>query len=58
MDLPAGMPREIFRSLKKTWVAGRQLNISRVDGEPDMAARNVVKPNFKKSKRKQVTTGT
>lgn len=60
VDLPEGMPREIFRSLKKTWVVGRQLNISRVDGEADkgMAARNVVKPNFKKSKRKQVTTGT
>ncbi len=30
VDLPAGMPRDIFRELKKTRVAGRQLNISRL----------------------------
>jgi len=34
VDLPEGMPHEIFRLLKKTWVVGRQLNISRVDGPP------------------------
>ena len=31
VDLPIGMPRDIFRDLKKVWVAGRQLNISRFD---------------------------
>ena len=30
VDLPEGMPREIFRALKKSWVAGRRLNISRL----------------------------
>lgn len=31
VDLPEGMPREIFRALKKVWVVGRQLNISKAD---------------------------
>lgn len=30
VDLPVGMPREIYRALKKTWVAGRRLNISKL----------------------------
>lgn len=30
VDLPIGMPREIFRDLKKVWVANQQLNISRL----------------------------
>ncbi len=34
VDLPEGMPREIFRSLKKVRVAGQELRISRVDGKP------------------------
>ena len=29
VDLPVDMPKEIFRCLKKTWVAGQMLNISR-----------------------------
>ena len=28
MDLPEGMPKEIFKDLKKTRVAGQKLNIS------------------------------
>ncbi|MBV1877303.1 MAG: DEAD/DEAH box helicase [Pseudomonadales bacterium] len=31
VDLPAGMPKDIFRELKKTWVCGRRLNISRIN---------------------------
>lgn len=31
IDLPEGMPREVFRSLKKTWIAGRRLQISKMD---------------------------
>ncbi len=34
IDLPADMPKEIFHDLKKVWVAGQQLKISRV-GEGD-----------------------
>ena len=29
VDLPVGMPREVFRDLQKVWVCGRQLKISR-----------------------------
>jgi len=37
VELPVGMPREVFRDLKKVWVCGRQLNISRPD-QPDGAS--------------------
>ncbi|MES9904157.1 MAG: DEAD/DEAH box helicase [Sedimenticola sp.] len=30
IDLPEGMPRDVFRDLKKVWVSGRQLNISQL----------------------------
>ncbi|MCF7974369.1 MAG: DEAD/DEAH box helicase [Phycisphaerae bacterium] len=32
IDLPEGMPRELFRSLKRTTVYGRRLKISRLNG--------------------------
>ncbi|MDR3415366.1 MAG: DEAD/DEAH box helicase [Nevskia sp.] len=31
IDLPAGMPKKIFKDLQKVWVVGRQLRISRKD---------------------------
>jgi len=31
VELPEGMPRDVFRALQKTWVGGRQLNISKVE---------------------------
>jgi ATP-dependent RNA helicase DeaD len=34
VDLPEGMPKEIFRSLKKVRVRGTELRISRVDSKP------------------------
>jgi ATP-dependent RNA helicase DeaD len=33
LDLPKGMPKEIFKDLQKVWVCSRQLNISRVDAD-------------------------
>ncbi|MGR9046031.1 MAG: DEAD/DEAH box helicase [Gammaproteobacteria bacterium] len=30
VELPAGMPKDIFMALKKVWVAGQQLNITRM----------------------------
>ena len=33
IDLPEGMPRDIFRSLQKVRVVGQELRISRVDGK-------------------------
>jgi ATP-dependent RNA helicase DeaD len=35
IDLPVGMPREIFRDLKKVWVCGQQLRISRLGDGSD-----------------------
>jgi ATP-dependent RNA helicase DeaD len=32
VDLPEGMPKDVFNLLKKVWVSGRQLEISRLDG--------------------------
>ncbi len=32
VDLPQGMPSETFFALKKVWVSGRQLQISKADG--------------------------
>jgi ATP-dependent RNA helicase DeaD len=32
VDLPQGMPPEVFRHLQSVWVCGRQLRISRVAG--------------------------
>jgi ATP-dependent RNA helicase DeaD len=34
VDLPDGMPKEIFRELQKVRVAGRELRISRVSEKP------------------------
>lgn len=34
VDLPTGMPREVLQLLKKTWVSGQQMRISRMDASP------------------------
>ena len=38
VDLPEGMPKEIFRSLKKVRVVGRELQIVHAGGKPPKAA--------------------
>jgi ATP-dependent RNA helicase DeaD len=35
VDLPAGMPKDTFNDLKKVWVSGQQLNITRSDEAPE-----------------------
>jgi ATP-dependent RNA helicase DeaD len=35
VDLPTGMPREIFQHLKMVWVRGKQLRISRIGDKPE-----------------------
>ena len=47
VDLPIGMPREIFRELKKVWVVNQQLNITRL-GEKNEAPK---KPKKKKQRK-------
>ena len=44
VDLPEGMPRDIFRALKKVWVCQRQLNITHEVARPAKAR----KPSKKK----------
>ncbi len=61
VNLPEGMPREVFRSLKKTWVAGRKLNISRLDGTPAGASNHCErdeKPRADKPKRTKAPAST
>ncbi len=31
VDLPEGMPKAVFKHLRKTWVAGRKMQISRFE---------------------------
>jgi ATP-dependent RNA helicase DeaD len=38
IELPEGMPKDIFKLLKKVWVSGRQLQISRIEGAPKGAS--------------------
>ena len=40
VDLPVGMPREVFRDLKKVWVCGLQLRISRPGDGPTQPVEN------------------
>jgi ATP-dependent RNA helicase DeaD len=57
VDLPEGMPKDIFNMLKKVWVSGRQLNISRLDsGREDIHLhdkKRVNKANKKDRRRKR-----
>jgi len=39
VDLPEGMPREIFHALKRVWVVGAQLQISRVNKKATASAK-------------------
>ena len=36
VDLPSGMPKDIFNTLKKTWVSGTQLKISILDSSSEL----------------------
>jgi ATP-dependent RNA helicase DeaD len=46
IELPEGMPKEVFQHLKKVWVVGRPLQISRLadDGDAD-APRRAARPS-------------
>jgi len=49
VDLPAGMPKETFHALKKTWVCQRRLNITPIGGEQK---KEKPRPRKKKKARK------
>ena len=38
IDLPEGMPKEVYSDLKKTWVGGQKLNITRIKAAGDKPA--------------------
>ena len=58
VDLPGGMPRDVFKDLKKVWVCGRQLHISRwdktVDNNAETNSDDKAETN-KKKRKKNVT---
>ena len=35
VDLPMGMPNDLFKAMKKVWVSGQQLNISRMSDKTE-----------------------
>ena len=39
VDLPEGMPKDLYKGLKKVWVSGRQLKISRPNGPAKSAGK-------------------
>jgi len=49
VDLPAGMPRDVFEDLKRTWVSGQQLRIARAN--PQDKSSDKPKKKFKDSDR-------
>jgi len=53
VDLPHGMPNDMFQSLKKARVLGRQLEISRLDGSRAPAADHPVRPPAKVTEKKK-----
>ena len=53
VQLPEGMPKEIFRHLQGVWVSGQRLQISRLDqAQPDREPRPARKPGGRKSPRR------
>ncbi|MCI0666718.1 MAG: DEAD/DEAH box helicase [Methylococcaceae bacterium] len=54
VDLPEGMPKEVFRGLKKARIAGLPLNISRIDSFADATpAKKIAKPRKRFSETKK-----
>jgi ATP-dependent RNA helicase DeaD len=50
VDLPEGMPSDVFKLLKKVWVSGQQLRITRggEDAEPRAAQHRPPRPPARK----------
>ena len=54
IDLPEGMPKDVFKDLKKVWVSGQQLKISAIkkDQKSGYSATNSKEKNIVKEKKK------
>ncbi|WP_347261919.1 DEAD/DEAH box helicase [Rudaea sp.] len=53
IDLPEGMPAELLAHLKKVWVAGQRLRISRDEGKPEHASPHTHRAGNKPPKKKR-----
>jgi len=54
VDLPDGMPKDVFNDLKKVWVSGQQLNITRlVSGTEKRSAKTEVKKSKNRKRDKK-----
>ncbi|MEO8134850.1 MAG: DEAD/DEAH box helicase [Betaproteobacteria bacterium] len=51
VDLPEGMPKELYRDLQKVWVAGQQLRLSKIESAAG-AAQGPATPRFDKGANK------
>ena len=60
VDLPAGMPKPVMQTLRKTWVSGKRMGLKKLPGQDDnKTSRKPKKPgkrqttkNKKKTRRK------
>jgi ATP-dependent RNA helicase DeaD len=52
VDLPEGMPADVFKHLRNTWVCGQKLNISRLDQTPRPRDKKGPKASQKPKKQK------
>ena len=57
VDLPDGMPKDVFNDLKKVWVSGQQLKISRLVSGNEKRAEKVDKKKSKNRKRDKKNIG-
>ncbi len=56
VDLPSGMPNEVFHDLKKVWVCGQRLNISRLESAAQGKAGNGAKHRKGKRAEQQLSS--
>ena len=52
VQLPEGMPKEIFKHLKSVWVSGQRLQISRLDAKRQVDSGRSTKPRAKPAGKK------
>lgn len=53
VDLPEGMPRDLYRALRKVWVCGEQLQLARIERDRSARERKPFKGNSTKKSSKK-----
>ena len=56
VDLPEGMPKDVFSDLQKAWVVGKQLRISKLGGEQRVVRKGPMSKKRTKDKAKKAKT--